>query len=221
MGWPSPMMTSMWRKSAECFDFRASRSVSRRRRLGTLRSGDGPTARQNPSRLEVHQVRAGGPALRSSGRTLQHLPLQGSPICRPAAHGPTHRGGQHLRRWHPQHGRLRLAPNHRRALVQRQRPRPMGDDVPPEEINVASGPGQHFGYPFIHGSDIPDPKVRQRCTAIGIHAPAAGNPSPRRRPRLGLPHSRPVPRPDIAAHCSSRSTAHGTVPPRLATESAW
>jgi glucose/arabinose dehydrogenase len=34
----------------------------------------------------------------------------------------------------------------------------MGDDVPPCELNRASGPGQHFGFPYCHGGDIPDPK---------------------------------------------------------------
>ena len=51
--------------------------------------------------------------------------------------------------WHPTTGELWFSDNGRDL---------MGDDVPPEEINVASGPGQHFGYPFIHGSDIQDPK---------------------------------------------------------------
>jgi glucose/arabinose dehydrogenase len=34
----------------------------------------------------------------------------------------------------------------------------MGDDIPPDEINRATGPGQHFGFPYIHGGDIPDPE---------------------------------------------------------------
>ena len=34
----------------------------------------------------------------------------------------------------------------------------LGDDVPFEEVNVADKPGLHFGYPFIHGGDLPDPK---------------------------------------------------------------
>jgi glucose/arabinose dehydrogenase len=34
----------------------------------------------------------------------------------------------------------------------------MGDDVPPEEVNVVTAKGQHFGYPFIHAGNIPDPK---------------------------------------------------------------
>ncbi len=33
----------------------------------------------------------------------------------------------------------------------------MGDDVPPCEINRAPEPGLHFGFPFCHGGDVPDP----------------------------------------------------------------
>ena len=51
--------------------------------------------------------------------------------------------------WHPTTGELWFSDNGRDL---------MGDDVPPEEINVASAPGQHFGYPFLHGSDILDPR---------------------------------------------------------------
>ncbi|MDE2922559.1 MAG: PQQ-dependent sugar dehydrogenase [Acidobacteriota bacterium] len=34
----------------------------------------------------------------------------------------------------------------------------MGDDVPPDELNVLTEDGQHFGYPYCHGQDIPDPE---------------------------------------------------------------
>ena len=33
----------------------------------------------------------------------------------------------------------------------------MGDDVPPDELNVLTADGQHFGYPYCHGQDIADP----------------------------------------------------------------
>jgi glucose/arabinose dehydrogenase len=33
----------------------------------------------------------------------------------------------------------------------------MGDDVPHCELNLATEPGQHFGYPYFHGGDLPDP----------------------------------------------------------------
>ena len=57
--------------------------------------------------------------------------------------------------WHPNTGELWFSDNGRDR---------MGDDIPPEEINVATAPGQHFGYPFIHGKDIRDPR-------FGDHAP--------------------------------------------------
>ncbi len=51
--------------------------------------------------------------------------------------------------WHPQTGEIWFTDNGRDLL---------GDDVPPEEVNVVTSAGQHFGYPFVHGSDILDPK---------------------------------------------------------------
>jgi len=37
----------------------------------------------------------------------------------------------------------------------------LGDDRPPDELNRASGAGLHFGYPYCHGGDIPDPEFGQ------------------------------------------------------------
>ena len=41
----------------------------------------------------------------------------------------------------------------------------MGDDIPPCELNHAPRQGLHFGFPYCHGGDIPDPKygVRRSC----------------------------------------------------------
>ena len=33
----------------------------------------------------------------------------------------------------------------------------MGNDSPPDELNVAPRPGMHFGFPYCHGGTIPDP----------------------------------------------------------------
>ncbi|RMH17214.1 MAG: sorbosone dehydrogenase family protein [Gammaproteobacteria bacterium] len=33
----------------------------------------------------------------------------------------------------------------------------MGDDLPPDELNRIQHPGQHFGFPYLHGRNIPDP----------------------------------------------------------------
>ena len=34
----------------------------------------------------------------------------------------------------------------------------LGDDLPPEELNQWSKVGEHFGYPYCHAGDIPDPQ---------------------------------------------------------------
>ena len=51
--------------------------------------------------------------------------------------------------WHPETQQLWFTDNGR------DRP---GDEAPPCELNVATEPGQHFGYPFVHGKAILDPK---------------------------------------------------------------
>ena len=51
--------------------------------------------------------------------------------------------------WHPETEELWFTENGRDWL---------GDDVPPDELNHAPAAGQHFGYPYCHAGDIPDPK---------------------------------------------------------------
>ena len=51
--------------------------------------------------------------------------------------------------WHPDTGDLWFTDNGRDH---------MGDEIPPCELNVATAPGMHFGYPFVHGTDITDPE---------------------------------------------------------------
>lgn len=50
--------------------------------------------------------------------------------------------------WHPETRHLWFTDNGRDHL---------GDDQPSDELNRLTAPGQHFGYPFIHAADIPDP----------------------------------------------------------------
>lgn len=50
--------------------------------------------------------------------------------------------------WHPDTGELWFTDNGRDML---------GDDSPPDELNIAQGKGMHFGYPYCHGADISDP----------------------------------------------------------------
>jgi len=51
--------------------------------------------------------------------------------------------------WHPDTGELWFTENGRDM---------MGDDMPADELNKVSSDGQHFGYPFIHQGDTPDPQ---------------------------------------------------------------
>jgi glucose/arabinose dehydrogenase len=51
--------------------------------------------------------------------------------------------------WHPRTGELWFTDNGRDML---------GNDVPPDELNRAPEKGLHFGYPYCHGGDIPDPE---------------------------------------------------------------
>ena len=50
--------------------------------------------------------------------------------------------------WHPETGELWFTDNGRDR---------MGDDVPPDELNRITANGQHFGYPYCHGTNIADP----------------------------------------------------------------
>ena len=51
--------------------------------------------------------------------------------------------------WHPETGEMWFTENGRDW---------MGDDLPPDELNRVTADGQHFGYPYCHGTDIADPE---------------------------------------------------------------
>jgi len=51
--------------------------------------------------------------------------------------------------WHPQTGDLWFTDNGRDWL---------GNDAPPDELNRAPEAGMHFGFPYCHGTSIPDPE---------------------------------------------------------------
>ena len=75
--------------------------------------------------------------------------------------------------WHPETDELWFTENGRDWL---------GDDRPPDELNRLGAQGQHFGYPYCHGSDIQDPGFDDRpCTDfvapvqhLGPHVAALG-----------------------------------------------
>jgi glucose/arabinose dehydrogenase len=51
--------------------------------------------------------------------------------------------------WHPKTGELWFTDNGRDWL---------GDNMPPDELNHAPKQGLHFGFPYCHGKNIPDPE---------------------------------------------------------------
>ena len=65
--------------------------------------------------------------------------------------------------WQPQSKALWFTDNGRDLL---------GDDVPPDELNHAGRAGMHFGYPYCHGGDVPDPDFGSRRTCAEFTAPA-------------------------------------------------
>jgi glucose/arabinose dehydrogenase len=65
--------------------------------------------------------------------------------------------------WQPDSGNLYFNDNGRDYL---------GDDAPPEELNLWSHPGQDFGYPYCHGGDIADPQYGNAGSCSNSVAPA-------------------------------------------------
>jgi glucose/arabinose dehydrogenase len=65
--------------------------------------------------------------------------------------------------WHPETKALWFTDNGRDWL---------GDDRPPDELNAAPEAGLHFGYPFCHGGDIPDPEFGERLGCDEFAPPA-------------------------------------------------
>ena len=77
--------------------------------------------------------------------------------------------------WHPETAELWFTDNGRDM---------MGDDIPPCELNHASEQGQHFGFPYCHGSDVPDPKYGKQ-KSCGDYSPPVQELGPHVAP-LGL-----------------------------------
>ena len=65
--------------------------------------------------------------------------------------------------WHPVTGELWFTSNGRDRL---------GDDIPGDTLNLATEIGMHFGYPFCHQGDIPDPEFGERRACDEFTPPA-------------------------------------------------
>ncbi len=64
--------------------------------------------------------------------------------------------------WHPDTGDLWFTENGRDHL---------GNDIPPDELNRASKPGQHFGYPYRHAKSVFDPEFGHLAENYDITIP--------------------------------------------------
>lgn len=76
--------------------------------------------------------------------------------------------------WHPDTGELWFTDNGRDRL---------GDDSPGDELNRAEKEDEHFGFPFCHAGDVPDPDFgsKRKCSefkkpfrVLGPHVAALG-----------------------------------------------
>jgi glucose/arabinose dehydrogenase len=66
--------------------------------------------------------------------------------------------------WHPVSKELWFTDNGRDEL---------GDNTPSCELNVASKPGMHFGFPYCHGGVLPDPQFGKGKSCDAYVAPVA------------------------------------------------
>ena len=65
--------------------------------------------------------------------------------------------------WQPGSKRLWFTDNGRDLL---------GDDVPSDELNEITRPGEHFGYPYCHQGDTPDPEFGKNRSCKEFAKPA-------------------------------------------------
>lgn len=65
--------------------------------------------------------------------------------------------------WHPKDGSLWFTDNGRDM---------MGDDIPSCELNHATRDDMHFGYPYCHQGDLPDPEFGKKRNCDEFTAPA-------------------------------------------------
>jgi len=65
--------------------------------------------------------------------------------------------------WHPDTKAMWFTDNGRDML---------GDDLPPDELNVAPKAGLHFGYPYCHAGEVADPEFGKRRSCSEFVPPA-------------------------------------------------
>ena len=67
--------------------------------------------------------------------------------------------------WHPTTNELWFTSNGRDGL---------GDETPPDVLNRADRQGMHFGFPYCHGGDLPDPQFGEARPCADFEPPALG-----------------------------------------------
>ena len=67
--------------------------------------------------------------------------------------------------WHPATSELWFTSNGRDGL---------GDETPPDVLNLADRQGLHFGFPYCHAGDIPDPQFGEARPCTDFVPPALG-----------------------------------------------
>jgi glucose/arabinose dehydrogenase len=65
--------------------------------------------------------------------------------------------------WHPETRELWFTDNGRDML---------GDNLPPDELNHAPRAGLHFGFPYLHGSNVVDPDFGKKSSNLHFTKPA-------------------------------------------------
>ena len=111
--------------------------------------------------------------------------------------------------WHPETGELWFTDNGRDML---------GDNLPADELNHAPRPGLHFGFPYCHEGEVPDPDTAA-CSRARISSRRSSS-SARTSPGWACGSTPAACSPSPTGTRSSwRSTAPGTAPPRSAIAS--
>jgi len=64
--------------------------------------------------------------------------------------------------WHPETHELWFTDNGRDML---------GDNLPPDELNLAPRSGLHFGFPYLHGSAVTDPEYGPKNPGMAVTKP--------------------------------------------------
>lgn len=72
--------------------------------------------------------------------------------------------------WHPESDVLWFTDNGRDDISSDPQ---INDNSPPDELNRAGGAGLHFGFPYCHGSNVPDPEFgsKRGCDGEGLTPP--------------------------------------------------